>query len=64
MERISQGNAAGDAKGNVERALQENADILIKDINTLILRAIENKQTNEQWFLNFLDQLNKQSISF
>lgn len=64
MERILQGHAKRDAKGDVERTLQENADRLIKDINTLILRAIENKQTNEQWFLNFLDQVNKLSISF
>jgi hypothetical protein len=48
----------------VERTLQENADRLIKDINTLIGEVIVKKQTNEQWFLDFLDQLNKQSVSF
>jgi hypothetical protein len=48
----------------VERALQETADRLIKDINTLIGEAIVKKQTNEQWFLDFLDELNKQSITF
>lgn len=48
----------------MERALQETADRLIKDINTLIGEAIVKKQTNEQWFLDFLDELNKQSITF
>jgi hypothetical protein len=48
----------------VERTLQENANRLIKDINTLIGEVIVKKQTNEQWFLDFLDQLNKQSVSF
>lgn len=48
----------------MERTLQETADRLIKDINTLIGEAIVKKQTNEQWFLDFLDELNKQSITF
>lgn len=48
----------------MERTLQENANRLIKDINTLIGEVIVKKQTNEQWFLDFLDQLNKQSVSF
>jgi hypothetical protein len=48
----------------VERTLQENADRLIKDINTLIGEVIVKKQTNEQYFLDFLDQLNKLSVSF
>ena len=48
----------------MERTLQENADRLIKDINTLIGEVIVKKQTNEQWFLDFMDQLNKQSVSF
>lgn len=48
----------------MERTLQENADRLIKDVNTLIGEAIVKKQTNEQWLLNFLDQLNKLSVSF
>lgn len=48
----------------MERTLQEHADRLIKDINTLIGEAIVKKQTNEQWFLTFLDQINKLSISF
>ena len=48
----------------MERTLQENADRLIKDINNLIGEVIVKKQTNEQWFLDFLDQLNKQSVSF
>ena len=64
MERLLQGHAKGDAKGDVERTLQENANRLIKDINTLIGEVIVKKQTNEQWFLDFLDQLNKQSVSF
>ena len=48
----------------MERTLQENADRLIKDVNTLIGEVIVKKQTNEQWFLDFLDQLNKLSVSF
>lgn len=48
----------------MERTLQENADRLIKDINTLIGEVIVKKQTNEQWFLDFMDQVNKQSVSF
>lgn len=41
----------------MERTLQENADRLIKDINTLIGEVIVKKQTNEQWFLDFLKSI-------
>ena len=44
--------------------MEEKSEKILKEINQLISDAITYKQTNEQWFLNFLDNLNKYSVSF
>lgn len=48
----------------MERTLQEDATKIINDITDLINLAIARKQTNEQWFLDFLDNLNNYSVMF
>lgn len=37
-------------------------EIVLSDVKHFIKRAEEEKQTNEQWFLDFEDKLNKLSI--
>ena len=44
--------------------MEEKSQKILKEINQLMADAITYKQTNEQWFLNFLDNLNKYSVSF
>lgn len=44
--------------------MEENSEKILKEINQLIADAITYKQTNEQWFLDFLDNLNNYSIMF
>lgn len=39
------------------------ATLIINQITTLIVDVEENHQENEQWFLDFLDELNKLSVS-
>ena len=39
-------------------------DIAIAIINSLIETAEMNNWTNEQWFLDFLDTLNKLSVKY
>lgn len=46
------------------KQLKEKSDKLLKDLTRIISQVIIEKQTNEQWFLDFLDELNKQSITF
>ena len=48
----------------MEEILKEQSNKILNDINTIINQAIVEKQTNEQWFIDFLDELNKYSISF
>ena len=48
----------------MEKQLKEKSDKLLKDLTRIISQAIAEKQTNEQWFLDFLDELNKFSITF
>ena len=44
--------------------MKEEAKKALNDINKIINDAILYKQINEQWFLDFLDNLNKYSIMF
>lgn len=44
--------------------MEEKSQKILKEINQLIADAITYKQTNEQWFLNFLDKLNSYSVMF
>lgn len=44
--------------------MEEKTKKVLSDVNQIILDAITYKQTNEQWFLDFLDKLNKYSVSF
>lgn len=44
--------------------MEEKSEKILKEINQLIADAITYEQTNEQWFLDFLDNLNKYSIMF
>lgn len=44
--------------------MKEEAKKTLNDIGKIINDAIIYKQTNEQWFLDFLDNLNKYSVMF
>lgn len=44
--------------------MEEKSQKILKEINQLIADAITYKQTNEQWFLDWLDQLNRASVLF
>lgn len=44
--------------------MKEKNKKILMEINQLIADAITYKQTNEQWFLDFLDNLNKYSVMF
>jgi hypothetical protein len=44
--------------------MKEEAKKTLNDINKIINDAILYKQINEQWFLDFLDNLNKYSVMF
>ena len=39
--------------------MEEKTKKVLSDVNQIILEAITYQQTNEQWFLDFLDKLNK-----
>lgn len=44
--------------------MEEEAKKILNDISKIINDAILYKQINEQWFLDFLDNLNKYSVMF
>lgn len=44
--------------------MEEKSQKILKEINQLIADAITYKQTNEQWFLDWLDHLNQASVLF
>lgn len=44
--------------------MEEKAQSIIKEIEDLVELVIRNQTTNEQWFLNFLDTLNRISVEF
>jgi hypothetical protein len=44
--------------------MEEKSQKILKEVNQLIADAITYKQTNEQWFLDFLDKLNSYSVMF
>lgn len=44
--------------------MEEKSEKILKEINQLIADAITYKQTNEQWFLSWLDSINRASVLF
>ena len=44
--------------------MEEKSKKILMEINQLIADAITYKQTNEQWFLDWADCLNKFSVMF
>ena len=44
--------------------MEEKSQKILKEINQLMADAVTYKQTNEQWFLDFLDKLNSYSVMF
>lgn len=44
--------------------MEEKSKKILMEINQLIADAITYKQTNEQWFISWLDQVNKYSVMF
>jgi hypothetical protein len=44
--------------------MEEKSKKILIEINQLIADAITYKQTNEQFFISFLDNLNKYSVMF
>lgn len=43
---------------------QQLANLALQQIEFVLKEAAKNQETNEQWFLNFLDELNKLSITY
>lgn len=44
--------------------MEEKAQSIIKEIEDLVELVVRTQTTNEQWFLNFLDTLNRISVEF
>ena len=44
--------------------MEEEAKKILNDISKIINDAIIYKQTNEQWFLDWVDQINRASVLF
>jgi hypothetical protein len=44
--------------------MEEKSKKILMEINQLIADTITYKQTNEQWFISWLDQINKYSVMF
>lgn len=53
-----------DLYGNMENNLKLKSDIILHNLNNLIVEIENNKLTNKQWVLDFLDKLNKISIKY
>lgn len=47
-----------------EAPLIDRAEKTLEDILIIVREAVEKKQENEQWFLDYLDELNKLSIIY
>ena len=48
----------------MENNLKLKSDIILHNLNNLIVEIENNKLTNKQWVLDFLDKLNKISIKY
>lgn len=44
--------------------MEEEAKKILNDISKIINDAIIYKQINKQWFISWLDQINKYSVMF
>lgn len=51
-------------KSESESELEELAEITLLAIESLINTIVEEGKQNEQWFLDYLDNLNKLSVSY
>ena len=40
------------------------ANVLLREIEELISNVERDEQTNQDWFINFLDKLNEQSVKY
>ena len=40
------------------------AEAILDLVNVFIDNVVENNKQNEQWFIDFLDELNKLSVSY
>jgi hypothetical protein len=49
---------------NVKHELFNAGNNLVLLLTMFIDRVRKEKQTNEQWFLNFMDEINKQSVRY
>lgn len=47
-----------------KKRIQLNIKYYIDSLNSLVKEVKENNLENEQWFINFLDELNKISVSW
>ena len=47
-----------------ESELEELAEITLLATESLIITIVEEGKQNEQWFLDYLDNLNKLSVSY
>lgn len=47
-----------------KKRIQLNLKYCIDSLNSLVKEVKENNLENEQWFINFLDELNKISVSW
>ena len=43
---------------------EKHAEAILDLVNVFIDNVIENNKQNEQWFISFLDELNKLSVSY
>ena len=53
-----------DLYGNMENNLKLKSDIILHNLDNLIVEIENNKLTNKQWVLDFLDKLNKISVKY
>lgn len=43
---------------------EQLANLTLQQVRLVLQEAVKDQQTNEQWFLDFLDVLNDLSVSF
>lgn len=44
--------------------LQRKSNVLLKQTEQTIDKVLDTKHKDEQWFLNFMDNLNEQSVRY
>lgn len=48
----------------IEKKRKAETSKILEDVYEVIQYAFNNKQQNEKWFLDFLDELNKWSVIY